>query len=485
MHGDFSRDSYDPTKNFTGVLMQQGRLIVDADWNEQHAIVLNYLRDLGADIIGWHGGPDVTNSGGATPIPTDGPFLVKVNSANDVVYSGGRYYVDGILVNATPAKPSDENNWPPVVPIEQGTLGTSPAELFVFLDVWERFVPGYFPDDLLDPAFQGTDSCGRTKTVFAVRIVGPDQAISTPIKDQNALRSLKYEINIDGTSVKRSIDAPRSKASGEAALPVLAAWTKSESPDRDSCNADENGGFLGPENQLYRIEVHSGGKDGKIFWDGKPESSNSADAFTIKWSRNNGSVAFAAHLTGKTATMKGKWRDAGRAIRKQDWVEILADNGDVGELAQVADVRIENGQVLIEFQASPTSKPGVVLLRRWDHRGRKNFPLIQGAILVKQDSNATGTEPASVPIPLEDNLVVQLKLPADAEFRAGDYWQIPARTATGGIIWPSENSDPPAPKFIPARFVEHHYAPLALVTPGNPPGMKMDLRRRIVQAKTP
>ena len=38
MKGDYSRDTFDPAKHFTRVLMQQGRVQLDADWNEQAAL---------------------------------------------------------------------------------------------------------------------------------------------------------------------------------------------------------------------------------------------------------------------------------------------------------------------------------------------------------------------------------------------------------------------------------------------------------------
>ena len=59
MKGDFSRDTFDPAKHFTRVLMQQGRVLLDSDWNEQTSLLLHYLRTLAADIIGPHGGPVV------------------------------------------------------------------------------------------------------------------------------------------------------------------------------------------------------------------------------------------------------------------------------------------------------------------------------------------------------------------------------------------------------------------------------------------
>jgi hypothetical protein len=32
--GDFTRFLFDPLKRYVGVLLQQGRVILDADWNE-------------------------------------------------------------------------------------------------------------------------------------------------------------------------------------------------------------------------------------------------------------------------------------------------------------------------------------------------------------------------------------------------------------------------------------------------------------------
>ena len=58
MKGDFSRNTFDPTKHFSRVLMQQGRVQLDADWNEQAAILLHYLRTLAADLIGPCAGPE-------------------------------------------------------------------------------------------------------------------------------------------------------------------------------------------------------------------------------------------------------------------------------------------------------------------------------------------------------------------------------------------------------------------------------------------
>ena len=43
MKGDFSRRIYRPAKHFSSVLMQQGRVLLDSDWNEQAAIFFSII----------------------------------------------------------------------------------------------------------------------------------------------------------------------------------------------------------------------------------------------------------------------------------------------------------------------------------------------------------------------------------------------------------------------------------------------------------
>src|SRR5437762_10311776 len=89
--GDFTRDTFNPLKHFRRVLIQQGRVQLDADWNEQGAILLHYLQSLAADLIGQHGG---SSDGAAFKINAINSAL---NVANDFQICAGNYYVDGIL----------------------------------------------------------------------------------------------------------------------------------------------------------------------------------------------------------------------------------------------------------------------------------------------------------------------------------------------------------------------------------------------------
>src|SRR5258708_663409 len=89
--GDVTRDTFYGFKHFSRVLMQQGRVHLDADWNEQTSILLRYLQALAADLIGPHGGPD--------PDGAFSSFKITMDAAvpNDFIIGSGHYYVDGIL----------------------------------------------------------------------------------------------------------------------------------------------------------------------------------------------------------------------------------------------------------------------------------------------------------------------------------------------------------------------------------------------------
>jgi hypothetical protein len=57
MPGDYSRKILDRRKHYSGVLMQQGRVQLDADWNEQLDISLHRTRTEAVDMIGPCGAP--------------------------------------------------------------------------------------------------------------------------------------------------------------------------------------------------------------------------------------------------------------------------------------------------------------------------------------------------------------------------------------------------------------------------------------------
>jgi hypothetical protein len=93
-------------------------------------------------------------------------------------------------------------------------------------------------------------------------------------------------------------------------------------------------------------------------------------------------------------------------------------------------------------------------VRRWDQQETADIKLSDNdnAIPIQEDT----------PIDLEDGIQIQFSNPTangSNQYRTGDYWLIPARTATGNVEWPKEDPLARGP-----RGVLHHYAPLWIIS---------------------
>src|SRR5215212_1660121 len=85
MKGDNSRSTFQREKHYTGVRIQQGRGLLDAEWNEQVDIQNGLGETANTDIIGASGASRIS-----------GGFLI-VAVPGDLVITPGRMWVDGIL----------------------------------------------------------------------------------------------------------------------------------------------------------------------------------------------------------------------------------------------------------------------------------------------------------------------------------------------------------------------------------------------------
>src|SRR5262245_49581448 len=92
MPGDYSRISDQPKKRFSALLMQQGRVQLDADWNESVAILKRRIETEANDVFGPAAVPRAT-----TPDAFKIGFTTTAGKA-DLTIAPGRMYVDGILV---------------------------------------------------------------------------------------------------------------------------------------------------------------------------------------------------------------------------------------------------------------------------------------------------------------------------------------------------------------------------------------------------
>ncbi len=462
--GDFTRDSFDPFKHFSRVLMQQGRVLCDADWNEQHDILSRYLRTLALDVIGPFGGP-ATGSGFqiTKPQQKEDGFLI----------SSGHYYVDGILIE-NPDK--DKEGQPITVTYKHQPYNPMPDALppttvrtflLAYVDVWELQISFVQDDSIREVALgvNGPDTATRALVVWQVKTLDATDFqiiddIRNPQKKNKRIQNLEQL-----TTQLRGKLIPANRG-------LLRARAKVEVEDTTNvCITPPDARYRGAENQLYRVEIHNGGSVG------------STTGPTFKWSREDGSVVFPIdNIEGKLITLANLGRDEHLGLAKNDWVEVVDDDYTLRifgnpnppspyplPLLRVDDVDPIN--MTVTLSAAPQisfDRDKHPLLRRWDQKpraGEKLFDEVTGTVKIKE-SHAESEDDTDW-ITLEDGVQIQFPHLANglAKYRPGDYWLIPARTIIGDVEWPQKED--PAGKLpsvavsLSPHGVEHHYAPLA------------------------
>ncbi len=451
MKGDFSRDTFDPRNHFTRVLMQQGRVHLDADANEQAAIAAHYQRALARDLIGDEGGPKDRAGFGISADPALARSLGKRLVPGDFLIEAGRYYVNGAMCENPDALLYSEQ---PGYPFDEKTTTDNLATLegwIVYLDVWERHISAVEDPAIADVALGGPDTSSRAQLTWQVRVIPGDG---------------DGEGSVAGHFARTE--------------PLLSARTEPAAASTDPCTVEPGARYRGLENQLYRVEIHAPGRAG-------PDGQGA----TFKWSRENGSVTMAlaaapaVDLGGNATTVQlatlGRDSDLGLVVG--GWVELVDDHSTLrhasAPLLRVHSIDRDTFAVALEGTADPLTGRDLALhpyLRRWDHDGT---PGAGGAVPVQE---ATAELPAW--LPLEDGVQVSFPGPASgqrAEYRTGDYWLVPARTATGDVEWPRGDSAADLnPQPLPPKGEDHGYAGLSAVGPnaaGTPGRAFTDLRK--------
>lgn len=462
MGADLSRVRFDARRDHAGVVMQQGRLLLDADWNELVAILERRLRANVADLARPGPQPGIA---GVAAVSRLTPDAFRIVSTGDTLTIGrGRMYVDGLLAENHGAGPDE---FDAVLAEPRGSVADLPYDAqpyrpeppdlpadgthLVYLDVWQREVTHLEAPDLVEPAV-GVDTTARTQTVWQVKlhpVDGGGITCGTPDED------------VPGWS---AVIAP----SG-ARLTVEPIEVDDED---DACALPPEGGYRGPEHQSYRIEVRDGGQPGTA---------------TFTWSRDNGSVAspvIEVVSAGTVIRPASLGRDDVLGFHDGDWVEVLDDHrefsGTPGELRRI-EVHDEDGTVTVD-PALPadlrldatTAAERHLRIRRWDQRG----PIVTstGSLVVDLDlPTATGAIP--VPTSTTDRIVLERGLAVGfsttgADFRPGDHWIVPARAADAAAGPPQEG---PLLVDAPPLGIHHHYARLAVLDlPGDPSDCRPD-----------
>lgn len=483
MKFDITRDTFRPERHFSSVRLEQGRVQLDADWNEQIAIEQYLARAEAKDVIGDRGAPK-----------HDPGFAVTLAPGGaDLLLDPGHFYVDGILceLEAAPlavasyaaatkavladalaaraaglddqVKNASPKRWfkahaPGKTPIYAFATDYDPATATLTLSTpvqplgagaTLRPVGLYSAQPDLSPAAPKLTAAGtqlayldvwerpitalEDPSIREVALGGAETATRTKTVWQVKLLALGAG-TFDCDSALAAFDAITTPPTGR-----LQARAKQDPAQTDPCTVPVSSGFRRLENQLYRVEIHDGGALG---------------AATFKWSRDNGSVASTiVDRTPDVIIIDPVPRDEEQGFAAGQWVEVNDEEGarNFTPGALVKLLSVTDNQLTID--------PATALDAKWDPKTTR------GLVVRRWDlpTAATGAITVAVPgtddgwLKLEDG--VQIKF-SSGSYRTGDYWLIPARTILGDVEWPQDSAGP-AP--LLRRGVTHHYARLALV----------------------
>ncbi len=476
MTGDYTRITFRPDRHFSSVRLQQGRVQLDADWNEAADIGLHVDRTTTLDVVGPTGVPEDAAGFALTPADPDGD-----DAASDLLIGTGRAYVRGILVEHLPSAPTtlsrvsgSPNNFrveagpvprlgdwlvgaadparvvavPAPVASDTGrvrvvldpapagatvtavltpSVGAQPdldgdpvpeaaGTYGVWLEVVEREVTALDDPYLRETALGGPDTCLRTQVVWRVRAGAGASCLDFP-PDWHPDPAARARLVAEG-------------------VPALA--------DDDPCLTPDPGGYRGIDNRLYRVEVHRGGvvEDGDVL---------------VKWSRDN-----AIHRTRYTVVagrlrVESLGKDDVVALDQGQWVELRDEAawragrpGPMVRLGEVNGLEIAVDEVLdAETNAPLTDAEG----------NPQTAALPTGGRLRRWEGGAPVALAVDTALPLESGIQATV---GSGALRPGEAWTIPARALVADVEWPRDPANG-APLAVPPHTGTVHVMPLAVV----------------------
>jgi hypothetical protein len=291
MSSDKSRSPSDRYYDYTGVVSQQGRVIVDRDFNALQNIIDSRVEADALDIIGPCGTPD---DGFAISLIQASPPSVlhspPTGHSLDFLIAPGTMYVGGQRV-VFPPRPAghpitysyfDQPDW--ISPTEPASFQFSATEL-VYLHLWELEVSAVEDPDLLDAALGGVDTTQRLRLLRRVRRRQISSADCTAAWQQLTAAWLAGGQFLDPQSLALLPQAKLQVSFVQAAGFV------------DPCDPVATGGYLGAENQLIRVQI------------ALSDPSNPASGRVVVWGYDNSSFMYRVAAVKSSGTMLQLTRD--------------------------------------------------------------------------------------------------------------------------------------------------------------------------------
>lgn len=467
MPSDRSRRADHPRFGYTGVVAQQGRVILDRDLNAQNALVADRITDEAIDVIGPCGTPDQgfcisLPSSGSPPTYWNPPAGVPAGASppyteggpRDFLISPGTMYVGGqraVFYSEQNGKPVtysyfDQPDWPsPARPADAG------REL-VYLELTELEVSAVEDPDLLEVALGGPDTTQRLKLLRRVRRLAVQAADCEAAWNEAVAHWEAEGLAFDPATMRL---VPQ--------LGLEVGFTQAVAT-RDPCDPVATGGYLGSDNQLIRVRT--------VVADGVAH---------LIWGYDNASFLYRITSVSPDRTMLTLAADppdgfhvpqTGQLVEVLCTAAVLAEEPDETDptgQAQILRVAAEPAGVLRRLaQPYGTVTPGdptnyIVLssalpsdvassalplfLRVW----QAELPLPDAGGTVTIEDPTTG---------ISTGVTATISMPANTPSLADRaFWQIAVRPATPQGAYPEDLLTAPQPPDGPRRWV----CPLAVI----------------------
>lgn len=423
MKTDVSRNSFDPRRRYSGVRQQQGRVLTDADWNEQLDSAAYQTESDRRDGFGLSGAP-AASPGFAIQTAVD----AENGGASTLAIDAGRMYVQGVLCESFAQRLFREQ---PDLP--GASLPEVDGQYLAYLEVRRRSVSALEDPAIREIALGGIETSTRDQIVTQVKL-------------------LPLAANPAGYTARSR--PPEWESLLATAQGRLTARTIADGVPANPCDLAARGGYTGTDNRLYRIEIHRGGAPGTA---------------TYKWSRDNATLVteWLGQPDAITLQIRSRGRDRTQTFLPGQWIEIDDEGLELerrpGTLARIAQVDDQNITIdpdtLIHFDAAATAldindfSRGVRRIRRWD-------------MVADVGERTVPAGPAESWESIENGIQIAFDTNSARLYTSGDYWLIPARPVSRNIEWPCDKnagtplavSSPANPKLSSLAIVERSSA---------------------------
>jgi hypothetical protein len=283
---DISRFLFQPQKRYSSVRMQQGRVILDSDWNESERIDDEEARQTVVETVCAKGTPnegfllqEITEATVIEP-PAVGEEVPSSKVTYDFALGSGSFYLGGLRFEIFTEIVADgpdlterflsQTDWlqidadlgnlparPSVADLTNADGSFKVRQDLVYLRGWEQCVTAVEDSELRERALGGPDTSVRLRRMRRIEVL-PDVLDPTIPRDicAEVFAKLKAQLTAprdgDGSGEPHLFDDANCELRSKAQLTTTFGG---EGITEDPCKPKVTAGFLGAENQTIRVQL--------------------------------------------------------------------------------------------------------------------------------------------------------------------------------------------------------------------------------------